>query len=212
MPVQTKICGLKTEQAVTAAVEAGADFVGFVDYPSSPRHIAAAEAKKFFPLLTNRTQSVIVTVDPHDAWIDQVNFHVAPDYIQLHGNESPARVAAIKSRCIECKIIKAIAIRTKDGLENAASYAASADMLMFDAKPEPGKLPGGNGVPFDWRILKNVALPVPWFLSGGLNASNVKQAISQSGAQLVDVSSGVESAAGVKDEALIKQFILAARS
>ncbi len=214
MPVAVKICGLKNADAVSAAVNAGADYVGFVYFPPSPRHITPAEAAKLMAKLPASTKSVMVAVDPDNDWIDQIDFHTPPAFIQLHGKETPDRVREIKSRCHESKIIKALPVSTGDDVAFAMRYSDCADMLLFDARPPklPGILPGGNGLSFDWALLKDREFPLPWILSGGLTSDNVADAVRLSGATIVDVSSGVESAPGVKDASLIRDFIKAAKS
>lgn len=208
MPAQIKICGLNSESAVQTVTAAKADYAGFVFFPRSPRHVTLERAAELKALLPATIQSVSVLVDPDDALIAQVQSILKPDYIQLHGKETPERVAAIKNT--GAKIIKAISVRSGDDVAQAGRYAA-ADMLMFDAKAPEDALPGGNGLSFDWVLLKGREFAKPWFLSGGLNPDNVAQALGATGARQVDVSSGVESAPGVKDATLIEQFVKAVR-
>ncbi len=213
MTIKIKICGLTDKEAVNAAAEAGADYAGFVYYSDSPRHLTLPKAAELKKLLPASVKSVSVLVDPDDALISLVQSELAPDYIQLHGKETPARVHAVKNTFPKMKIIKAIRVRTSDDVAQANRYA-SADMLLFDARPPdlPGALPGGNGLVFDWALLKDRQFNKPWFLSGGLTADNVVQGLHATSAQQVDVSSGVEKSPGVKDPALINAFIKAART
>jgi phosphoribosylanthranilate isomerase len=207
--VKVKICGVRTPAILEAAVSAGADFVGLVSYPKSPRNLALDEAGALAGAAHGRVGTVAVLVDPDDALVDQIAKTVHPDYLQLHGAESPERVAAIKART-GLPVMKAISVAEAADISSAADYAAAADKILFDAKAAPGaELPGGNGIPFDWRML-DAAHP-PFGLSGGLTPDNVGEAVRLTGAALVDVSSGVETAPGVKDEGLIKRFIQAAR-
>jgi len=210
VPIQVKICGLADEHAVEAVIAAGADYAGFVYFPASPRHITFERAAELKSLLPSSVHSVSVIVDPNDALLTQVKTVLKPDYVQLHGKETPERVQAIKKIFPGIKIIKAISVRSGDDIAQAVSYEA-ADMLMFDAKPPTNMLPGGNALSFDWALLKGRQFSKPWFLSGGLNANNVAEAIRISGTKMADVSSGVESAPGVKDAVLIEAFVKAAR-
>jgi phosphoribosylanthranilate isomerase len=214
MTISIKICGLTDELSVKAVADAKADYAGFVYFPASPRHITLEKAAKLKALLPSAIKSVSVLVDPDNALLSQVFSMLKPDYIQLHGKEAPARLLEIRTAFPAAKIIKALRIRTSDDVAQASSFKDSADMLLFDAKaPElPGMLPGGNGLSFDWALLKNREFPLPWMLSGGLNGENVAEAMRGSGARMLDISSGVESAPGVKDPALIKAFIDKARS
>lgn len=205
MSVQVKICGLKSAEMVDAAVKAGTDFVGFVDYPSSPRHISLEKISTLLPLLPAHVQPVLVTVNPSDDWLKSVNTKHPACHIQLHGKETPERVREIKMLCKHARIIKALPIRPAEDVAMAKAYADCADMLLFDSSS------GGSGKIFDWNILKDFFSPLPWFLSGGLSPENVVHAMKQTGAHYVDVSSGVESSPGVKDTALITQFIQAAK-
>jgi phosphoribosylanthranilate isomerase len=209
MTTRVKICGLRDAETLKAAIDAGADFIGFVDFPKSPRHIMATGAAKLIAGLPPHVSSVIVTVDPSDEWLAQVDSYVSPTYIQLHGDESPERVNVIRQRLHNTKIIKAIAVSNADDIARADAYGSCAHMLLFDTKVE--RLHGGSGKAFNWSLLEGRQIPLPWMLSGGLTPENVSKAISQTGATMVDVSSGVESTPGVKDSALIKQFIEAAK-
>lgn len=215
MPANVKICGLKTTEHIEAAYAAGADYVGFVDFAPSPRHLPLIEITEKIKTLPSGMASVIVTVDPSDDWLKEADSSGA-DYIQLHGKETPRRISEIRTICSSIKLVKALAVSNAYDLLAARQYEKKVDMLLFDAKPSnfasPGLLPGGNGITFDWAILAGFESSLPWFLSGGLDANNVSKAIQQSGARYVDVSSGVESAAGVKDTALITEFLKAAKA
>lgn len=211
MGITVKICGLNDEAAVRAAVSAGVDFAGFVYYPNSPRHIPlkrAAELKSSLPL---HIKSVCVLVDPDDVLLAEVQFTLAPDYVQLHGKESQQRLREIRKKIPDMKIIKAISVKSGDDIASAGTFFDVADMLMFDAKPPANMLPGGNALSFDWALLSGRSFKLPWFLSGGLNPENVAEAIRISGATMVDVSSGVERERGVKDAGLIAAFIKEAK-
>lgn len=211
--VGIKICGLANEEAVRAVIAAGADYAGFVYFPASPRHVTVERAAELKALLPSSVASVSVLVDPGDALLAEVQSVLKPDYVQLHGKETPERIKAIKKVFTGIRIIKAISVRSGDDVAQAAAYSDTANMFMFDAKPPelPGMLPGGNALSFDWALLKGREFPLPWFLSGGLNAENIVAAIGATGAKMVDVSSGVERSPGVKDASLIEAFVKAAR-
>lgn len=213
MAVVTKICGLRTEETVRAAVAGGARYVGFVAYPSSPRSIAFHEAEALAALVPPHVLRVGLFVDPDDDLLGEWLEGGALDLLQLHGSESAKRVARIREMA-ELPVMKAIRVATREDVEQAIDvYGAAADRLMFDAAPlvdDPQALPGGNGVPFDWRILAGVTMPKPWMLAGGLTPENVTAAVQATGAKAVDVSSGVESARGVKSTARIAAFLAAA--
>jgi phosphoribosylanthranilate isomerase len=205
MKVQVKICGLKTPEMVAAAVQAGADYVGFVTFPRSPRHVTPQEAAALKP---SGVPCVSVLVNPDDALLRQVKEVLSPAYVQLH-DTSLERAHEIRTR-FAMKVILAMPERAI-GAGLPSGVGSAAEMLLFDTTPpKDSQLPGGNGIAFDWKILKDAQIPLPWFLSGGLTPANVAQALAQSGATMVDVSSGVESSAGVKDAHLITQFIKAA--
>lgn len=212
MSAKVKICGLNSEAAVRAVISAGADFAGLVFYPDSPRHVTLQRAAELKALLPATIKSVSVLVDPNDALLREVQSVLKPDYVQLHGKETPARLREIKKTFPNIKIIKAIAVKSGDDIAQAGAFYDGADMLMFDAKPPANMLPGGNALSFDWALLNGREFPPPWFLSGGLNSENVAEAIRISGARMVDVSSGVECERGVKDAGLIEAFIKAAKS
>jgi phosphoribosylanthranilate isomerase len=206
MSIETKICGLSTPETVDAAVAAGARFVGFVTYPRSPRHVASNDVLK--ALGARVPKSVIRTglfVDPDDVLLDERLATGAIDLLQLHGDETPERVAAIKARTGK-PVMKVIKVGTAGDVERGiAAYAAVADRLMFEAAG--GILPGGNAKAFDWTLLSGRAVPLPWLLAGGLTPDNVGEAVRVTGARAVDVSSGVESSRGVKSVELIRAFL-----
>jgi phosphoribosylanthranilate isomerase len=210
VPVKVKICGVRTPAIIETAAEAGADYVGFVLFPNSARHVELEEARVLAAIARGRIGTVAVMVDPDDALVDGVLDRVRPDLLQLHGGETPERVAAIRTRT-GLPIMKAVTIEQAADVTKAGAYAASADHILFDAKAGPGAaLPGGNGVAFDWSTLKGFA--TPFALSGGLTPDTVGDAIGATGAVLVDVSSGVERAPGEKDAELVRRFIRAAKS
>jgi len=206
MSINVKICGLKDHQAVEAAVQGGARYLGFIFYPRSPRAVTPEQAIDLGKSVPSNCIRVGVTVDPDDDLVDQVL--VGLDAIQLHGKETPERVRAIKART-QKTVIKALRIGDADDLRPLNAYAEVADIILFDAKPPatPGSLPGGNGLSFDWRLLEGLTLDRPWILSGGLDQANVGAAVRLCRAASVDVSSGVESAPGVKDVTKIRTFL-----
>jgi phosphoribosylanthranilate isomerase len=212
MTTRAKICGLSTPEAVTAALDGGGAYLGFVFFDKSPRNLAPETAGRLAaPARPCEVKVVAVTVDPDDAALDRIVAGLQPDLIQLHGKETPARAAQIAART-GLGIIKAISVSEDSDLEKAALYEGVAEQLMFDAKTPPGQpLPGGAGVSFDWTLMKGRRFSRPWFLAGGLDEWNVGEAIAVSGAPLVDVSSGVERGAGCKDPALISAFLDAVR-
>jgi phosphoribosylanthranilate isomerase len=207
--VAIKICGLTTGAAVRAAV--GADFAGFVLYPPSPRNVTALEAAKLATKLAPGVKRVAVMVDPDDATLRATFERFKPEFLQLHGSETPARAAAIRDG-FGVAIIKAVPVREAADLDGARAFEDVAEWLMFDAKPpRPDALPGGNAVAFDWRLLAGRTWRRPWFLSGGLTPANVADAIRATNAPGVDVSSSIEVKPGHKDPAKIAAFIAAAR-
>jgi len=209
--LEVKICGLKTAEALDAALDAGADLVGFVHFPKSPRHLALAEAPALVARVGGRARTVALLVDPDDALLAEVVAAFSPDLLQLHGKETPARVAAIRAR-FGREVMKALPVASRADLDNLPAYAEVADRILFDAKPDPGALlPGGNGRPFDWHLVAGLDVGRPLMLSGGLTADNVSQALSEVRMDGVDVSSGVEDAPGVKSPAKIRAFVAAAR-
>jgi phosphoribosylanthranilate isomerase len=206
MAVDVKICGVKDDRAVAAAVEGGARYLGFNFYPPSPRAVSPKEALELGRALPADLMRVGVMVDPDDDLIDQTLD--ALDAIQLHGKETPERVRSVKERTGKT-VIKALRIGDAEDLEPLQRFAEIADIILFDAKPPstPNSLPGGNGLTFDWRLLQDLQLNVPWILSGGLDAANLSDAVRLCRATAVDVASGVESAPGVKDAAKIRLFL-----
>lgn len=209
MPVKVKICGVRTPAIVETAADAGADYVGLVFFAKSPRALTPEAARILANTARGKIATVAVLVDPDDALIDRVVEAVTPDLLQLHGGESPERVAAIKART-NLPVMKALAIATASDVAAAHAYEAIADRILFDAKADASAaLPGGNGIAFDWRALKGFG--APFALSGGLNPDTVATAIRMTGAELVDVSSGVERNPGEKDAELVRRFIRAAK-
>jgi len=205
-----KICGLSTPDAVDAALDGGATHLGFVFFPKSPRDIDPLMAAELAGMARGKALTVAVVVDPDDALLDRLQAEVAPDLYQLHGAETPERVAAVRART-GAGVIKAVPVTARADLDGASAYEDVADHLMFDAKPS-GDLPGGAGRSFDWGLLRGRSFAKPWFLAGGLDAKSVGPALRITGAPGVDVSSGVESAPGVKDPASIAAFLRAART
>ncbi|HLN08012.1 MAG TPA: phosphoribosylanthranilate isomerase [Xanthobacteraceae bacterium] len=211
MSVLIKICGLKTAAALDAALAAKADLVGFVFFAPSPRHIAPAAARALGQRVAARAGKVALTVDADDDLLEGIVAALGPDMLQLHGRESPQRVAAVKAR-FGLPVMKAIPVETRADLAAAEAYAGIADRLLFDARaPRQATRPGGLGTPFDWRLLEDFDRKIPFMLSGGLDAENVETALAVTGAPGVDVSSGVERAPGEKDVERIYAFIAAAR-
>lgn len=214
MSVKVKICGLSTARSLDAALDAGADYFGLVFYGPSPRNVDHATARALATQARGRAKSVALLVNPDDEAVRRVVDEVDPDIIQLHGSETPERVCEIKALA-DRDVIKAVKVENAGDAAAARAYDGAADMILFDSKaPDDmaGALPGGNGVPFDWRALKGIEVPSNFMLSGGLNAENVVEALAATGAEFVDVSSGVERAPGEKDDDLIRRFVAAARS
>ena len=206
-----KICGLSTAAALDAALDSGAGMVGFVFFRKSPRHVDWATARALGQRARGRAKTVALSVDADDGTLERIVETLAPDLMQLHGSETPARVKQIGELCAR-PTMKAIGVASREDFAEATPYGNVADWLLIDAKPpKDAALPGGNGRPFDWRLARDFQFPGPWLLSGGLDPGNVAEAIALSGAKGVDVSSGVESAPGVKDEARIRAFVAAAR-
>lgn len=207
---QVKICGLRRPEHIEAAADAGARYVGLVFFPKSPRAVSVDEAARLASHVPVGVASVGLFVDPDDDLLDEVLGKVPLDIIQIHGSESPDRVARIKS-LTGLPVMKAVGLSDPSDLPALTDYGLVADMLLVDAKPpRDADLPGGNGLSFDWRLLVGRKWLRPWMLAGGLTAQNVAEAVRLTGAPAVDVSSGVESEPGVKDEALIRAFISAA--
>lgn len=207
-----KICGLKTSEAVDAALHGGAAYLGFVSFPRSPRHIEALHAATLAERARGRAKIVAVTVDADDALLTTLAATLKPNLIQLHGHETPERAEQVRA-LTGAGVIRALPIRTAEDVEAANAWEPFVDHLMFDARPPEGSvLPGGVGHAFDWGLLAGRAYRNPWFLAGGLNPSNVAHAVEVTGAPFVDVSSGVESAPGVKEPALIEAFLNAVKA
>jgi len=213
MPVEVKICGLSTEESVDAAVNAGASFVGFVFFAKSPRHVTPERAAGLAARARGKARIVALVVDADDATLSRINTVLNPDLIQAHGAESPARIAEIAALTGK-PVMKAIRVKEAADIAAATAFTDAAAFILYDAKaPETlgNALPGGNGHAFDWDLLQGERRPA-FMLAGGLTPENVAEAIRVTGAPMVDVSSGVESAPGVKDVTLIRKFIEAAKS
>jgi phosphoribosylanthranilate isomerase len=212
MPLQVKICGLSTPETLDVALDAGADAVGFVFFPPSPRNISFEQARALGARVKGRSRKVALTVDADDALFEKIIEALKPDMLQLHGHETPQRVAALRE-IFGLPVMKVLPIETSADLAAIAPYTKVADHLLFDARPpRDATRPGGLGKPFDWHLLENLKLSIPFMLSGGLHAANVAEALAITKASGVDVSSGVESAPGVKDPDKIRAFIRAARA
>lgn len=212
MSLLVKICGLSTRETLQTALDAGADMVGFVFFPPSPRHLSLEAGRELGRQVKQRALKVALTVDADNATLDNIVDALSPDILQLHGNESVARLRDIKQR-FGRPVMKAVPVATSADLAVLPGYAAVADSILFDARaPKDATRPGGLGEPFDWHLLENLDLKLPYMVSGGLHADNVTEALRVTRAGGVDVSSGVESAPGVKDPEMIKAFIRAARA
>jgi phosphoribosylanthranilate isomerase len=206
-----KICGLSTPDALDAALDAGADMVGFVFFQPSPRHVSFEKARALGKRVRGRARKVALTVDADDVLLDAIVAALQPDLLQLHGQETPARVAELKRR-FGLPIMKALAVESQDDFDQVKNYASIGDWILFDAKAPPDATrPGGLGRPFDWTLLKGAIPGVPVMLSGGLNSANVGEALRITRVPAVDVSSGVESSPGIKDLEKIRQFVRVAR-
>ncbi|MDF0584238.1 phosphoribosylanthranilate isomerase [Bradyrhizobium yuanmingense] len=211
MSLLVKICGLSTRETLETALEAGADMVGFVFFPPSPRHLSLELGRDLGRQVKRRALKVALTVDADDATLDNIMDALSPDIFQLHGGESMARLRDIKQR-FGRPVMKAVPVATAADLAVLPGYAAVADRILFDARaPKDATRPGGLGEPFDWHLLEKLDLELPFMVSGGLHADNLAEALRVTRAGGVDVSSGVESAPGVKDPDMIKAFIRAAR-
>ena len=212
MPILAKICGLSTPETVKAAIDGGAGYLGFNFFEKSPRYVTPETAARLAePARSKGVKVVAVTVDPSDALLETLRRTLQPDLVQMHGKESPSRVweAAIKANA---GAVKVISVSSATDLDAASQYEPITEHLMFDAKtPEGAALPGGMGAKFDWTMLSGRRYARPWFLAGGLDPWNVSEAVRQSGAPMVDVSSGVERGAGLKDPGLISAFLDAVR-
>jgi phosphoribosylanthranilate isomerase len=212
MILDIKICGLSTEEAVAAALDGGATHIGFIFFQKSPRNVPPETAGRLREGARGLAKAVAVTVDADDASLDKIVAAMSPDILQLHGRETPERVAELRDR-YSLPVMKAIAVSGPDDLMMLQAYRAVADRLLLDAKPQPGAtLPGGNGVAFDWRLLGSLDPSVEYMLSGGLNAANIGEALRIASPSGIDVSSGVERSPGVKDVAMIEAFFTAVKA
>ncbi|WVT73199.1 phosphoribosylanthranilate isomerase [Sinorhizobium chiapasense] len=211
MKTEVKICGLKTAEAVERAVALGASHTGFIFFPKSPRNIEPDDAGRLADLIRGRAKIVAVTVNADNDELDEIVSALNPDMLQLHGSEGPERLLTVKAM-YGLPVMKALSVREASDLEKIDAYIGIADRFLFDAKPPAGSdLPGGNGVSFDWKLLDALDGSVDYMLSGGLNASNIGEAMAQTRARAIDISSGVESAPGVKDLKLMESFFNAVR-
>jgi phosphoribosylanthranilate isomerase len=212
MSLIVKICGLSTRGTLDAALDAGADMVGFVFFPPSPRHLSLQAAHDLGKQARRRALKVALTVDADDATLANIVEALQPDILQLHGKESVAQIRDIKQK-FALPVMKAMAVETAADLSSLPGYANVADRILFDARaPKGATRPGGLGAAFDWHVLENLDLSLPFMVSGGLNAGNVAEAVRITRAGGVDVSSGVERTPGVKDPEMIRDFIRAARA
>ncbi len=210
-PTRVKICGLTSPEAIKGAAQAGATYGGLVFYEKSPRHLSLAKAREVALAAPSGFAKVALVVNPQDAFLEEMLSQVPIDILQLHGAEQPQRVQQIK-QSTGLPIMKALGIATAQDLHEIDRYAEICDQLLIDAKPAPGaKLPGGNGLAFDWQLLENHTWKIPWMLAGGLTPDNVAQAIRVTQARQIDVSSGVESAPGLKDMDKMRNFVAQAR-
>ncbi len=205
--VNAKICGLSTPDTLGTAIRHGTAHVGFIFFPKSPRHVTFEQAAALTAQVPPHVGKVGVFVDADDALIDEAVLIAGIDTVQLHGKESPERLAGLRMRHPGVGLWKAISIRTRADLDTARNYRTVADLILYDAKTPEGTLPGGMGLRFDWTLLDGFAHPQRWALSGGIDAGNVVDAAARTGARLIDVSSGVESAAGIKDVDKIAAFL-----
>lgn len=207
--ISVKICGLTRPEHVAAAADAGAAYAGFVFYARSPRHLNLPQARALAVQAPPGLAKVALVVDPDDAFLDRLTAQVPLDMLQLHGHETPERVRQIKHR-YGLPVMKAVGVADASDLAGLDAYLKVADQVLVDAKPpKNADLPGGNGLSFDWRLIAGRRWPIPWMLAGGLTPQNVAQAVAMTGARQVDVSSGVESAPGVKEAKLIRAFVAA---
>jgi phosphoribosylanthranilate isomerase len=212
MSVQVKICGITTPEAADAAVRAGADFAGLVFFPKSPRRVGSEQAAALASRLRGRCRVVALVADASDMEIETAVRAARPDFLQLHGRETPDRVASIRSR-FGVPVIKSVPIAEANDFASVPGLERVADMLLFDAKaPDSARRPGGHGAAFDWQLLRGRSFSRPWLLAGGLSPQNVARAIRAADAPGVDISSGVETAPGVKSPELIRDFVAAARN
>ncbi len=210
--VRVKICGLRSVDAIDAAAMAGAAYVGLNFFAGSPRSVTIPEAAALALSVPVGIAKVALVVDADDAMLDAITAGVAVDFLQLHGHETPARVAAVKAR-YGLPVMKVVGLSDAGDLATLDTFLTVADQILVDTKPPKGAdLPGGNGLVFDWSLLAGRRWPVPWMLAGGLTPANVAGAIARTGARQVDVSSGVETAPGIKDAALMAAFVAAAQT
>ena len=211
-PVSVKICGLATVHDVRACADAGANYMGLVFFEKSPRNITIPAARELALAAPMGLAKVALVVNPSDAELDAITATVPLDMLQLHGRETPERVAEVKAR-YGLPVMKAVGIADGDDLPKLESYFGVADQILVDAKPpKGGELPGGNGLSFDWRLIAGRRWPCPWMLAGGLTPENVAEAVKMTGAKQVDVSSGVEDAPGQKNAELIQKFVQSSRA
>jgi phosphoribosylanthranilate isomerase len=211
-PVSVKICGLATVDDVRACADAGANYIGLVFFEKSPRNITIPAARELAFAAPLGLAKVALVVNPSDAELDAITATVPLDMLQLHGRETPERVAEVKAR-YGLPVMKAVGIADGDDLPKLESYFGVADQILVDAKPpKGGELPGGNGLSFDWRLIAGRRWPCPWMLAGGLTPENVAEAVKMTGAKQVDVSSGVEDAPGQKNAELIQKFVQSSRA
>lgn len=215
MPPKVKICGIRTIDAANAAINDSADFLGFIHFAKSPRHLSLNAMKNLIRTIRGVNANipcVSVVVNAENDVLETLRDEVKPDLIQLHGKETPARVAEIAA-LTNLPLIKAVSVSEKADLAAAQAYAPHVRYMMFDAKPpKEAALPGGLGLSFDWTIMQGYSGAKPWFLAGGLSVDNVAEAVKLSGAPMLDISSGVESAPGIKDTGLISGFLRAAKA
>ncbi|MGB0681621.1 MAG: phosphoribosylanthranilate isomerase [Magnetovibrionaceae bacterium] len=212
MSLLVKICGLKTPEAVDASVEAGADFTGFVFFEPSPRNLTPEEAATLMARVPDRVTKVALVVDPSDDHLEAIVRGSRPDLMQFHGSETPERLALVKLR-YGIPVMKALPVSEPGDIAKSEAYAGIASWLLFDAKPpKDATRPGGNAQPFDWQLLKNRRVSLPWLLAGGITLDNLSDAVAISGAKGIDVSSAVESRTGEKDVDLIRRFVAAAKA
>ena len=210
-PVKVKICGLTLPYEIRASEEAGANYIGFVFYLPSRRNLTITQAEKLVSSADITVQKVALTVNATNQDFEKIISAIQPNWLQLHGQESPKRVEEIRSK-FDLPIIKACGVKTKDDVKRVKEFFDVSDQLLIDAKPISSQgLPGGNGLSFDWKLVKQFQSPLPWMLAGGLNVHNVRKSIEMTGVKQVDVSSGVENTSGQKSVESIKQFIQAAK-
>src|SRR5690606_8721055 len=212
MTLDIKICGLSTPEAIRTAIDAGASHVGFIFFAKSPRNVTPARARELKIDVSGPVKTVAVVVDASDEFLDGIVAELAPDIIQLHGKETPERVRQVKAR-YQLPVMKAFSISEASDFDQIGPFRGVADRFLFDAKPPKGsELPGGNGVSFDWRLLAALDRDIDYMLSGGLHAANIGDARRLSSPPGIDISSGVESAPGIKDTALIEEFFKSVRT